>query len=187
LVSQILIETKKILLNSKPRKFFEFSFEIHSESEEVSIEKVVHLFETFKTIFYFKFFLARGSTFRIGQRLNDFEITWTNLNLFERCLTPSTGTVLCGPTCQRLPLLCFEAVQCAGVLPARARRLRAITDRRYSPVKPEAPPHPFPHCVAPSTRPDPLPLCLFPRHHRAPLKGCRTHHRLFSHALPFSL
>jgi hypothetical protein len=29
--------------------------EIHSESEEVSMEKVVHHFENFKTIFYFKF------------------------------------------------------------------------------------------------------------------------------------
>jgi hypothetical protein len=29
---------------------------IDSESEEVSMEKVVHLFESFKTIFYIKFF-----------------------------------------------------------------------------------------------------------------------------------
>jgi hypothetical protein len=30
--------------------------EIHSESEEASMENVVHLFESFKTIFYFKNF-----------------------------------------------------------------------------------------------------------------------------------
>jgi hypothetical protein len=30
--------------------------EIHSEYEEVSMEKVVHLFESFKNIFYFKKF-----------------------------------------------------------------------------------------------------------------------------------
>jgi hypothetical protein len=34
----------------------DFSFEIHFESEEVSMKKVAHLFEIFKTIFYFKFF-----------------------------------------------------------------------------------------------------------------------------------
>jgi hypothetical protein len=34
----------------------DFSFEIHFESKEVSMEKVVHLSESFKIIFYFKFF-----------------------------------------------------------------------------------------------------------------------------------
>jgi hypothetical protein len=51
----------------------EFSIEIHSESEEVSIEKVVHLFGCFKTIFYFKF-SGEGRPFWIGQSLKGFEI-----------------------------------------------------------------------------------------------------------------
>jgi hypothetical protein len=45
-----------ILLNSKPRSFSKFSFEIHSESEGVSMEKVVHLFVIFKPIFNLKNF-----------------------------------------------------------------------------------------------------------------------------------
>jgi hypothetical protein len=43
-------------LNSKPRKFSEFSFEIHSEYGEVPMKKVVPLFKSFTTIFYFKIF-----------------------------------------------------------------------------------------------------------------------------------
>jgi hypothetical protein len=41
----------------------EFSIEIHSESEEVSMEKVVHLFKSLKTIFYFKFFRLGKAVF----------------------------------------------------------------------------------------------------------------------------
>jgi hypothetical protein len=37
-------------------EFYEFSFEIHYESEEVPTEKDVPLFKSFTTIFYFKFF-----------------------------------------------------------------------------------------------------------------------------------
>jgi hypothetical protein len=43
-------------LNSKPRSFYDFSFEIHSKSEEVSMEKVVPFFKSFTTIFYFNIF-----------------------------------------------------------------------------------------------------------------------------------
>jgi hypothetical protein len=46
----------QILLDFKPRSFFEFSFKIHFKSEEVSIEKVVPLLKPFKTIFYLKQF-----------------------------------------------------------------------------------------------------------------------------------
>jgi hypothetical protein len=46
---------EEIILNSRPREFSEFSFKIPSESEEVSMGKVVHLFEIFPTIFYFQF------------------------------------------------------------------------------------------------------------------------------------
>jgi hypothetical protein len=38
--------------------------EIHSESEEVYMDKVVHLFEIFKTIFYFKFLELGKANFR---------------------------------------------------------------------------------------------------------------------------
>jgi hypothetical protein len=47
---------EEILLNPKPRKFSEFSFEIHYESGEVPMDEVVPLFKTFSTIFYFNFF-----------------------------------------------------------------------------------------------------------------------------------
>jgi hypothetical protein len=46
---------KEIILNSQPRNFFEFSFEIHLESKEIPREKVVPLIQTFKTVFYFRF------------------------------------------------------------------------------------------------------------------------------------
>jgi hypothetical protein len=43
------------------------------------MEKVVHLFEIFKIIFYF-IFLIRQSTFLIDQSLEMFEIVLNNLN-----------------------------------------------------------------------------------------------------------
>jgi hypothetical protein len=49
-------------MNSKPREFLEFLFQIPSESEEVCMEKVVHPFEIFKTIF-FKFLELRKVNF----------------------------------------------------------------------------------------------------------------------------
>jgi hypothetical protein len=47
---------EEILLNSKPRKFSKFSFEIHFESGEVPMEKIIPFFKPLTTIFYFKFF-----------------------------------------------------------------------------------------------------------------------------------
>jgi hypothetical protein len=47
----------------QPRNLSEFSFKILSESEEVSMEEVVHLFEIFKTIFYFQFLKLRKVAF----------------------------------------------------------------------------------------------------------------------------
>jgi hypothetical protein len=52
---------EEILLNSKPRRFSNFSFEIHSKSEEVSMEKVVHLFEIFTTICFPNFWSSGRS------------------------------------------------------------------------------------------------------------------------------
>jgi hypothetical protein len=52
---------EEIILNSI--EFSEFLFKIPSESEEVSIEKVVHIFEIFKTIFYFKILELRKVNF----------------------------------------------------------------------------------------------------------------------------
>jgi hypothetical protein len=46
----------QILSKFKPLGFSEFAFNIHFENEEVSMEKVVPLLKTFKTIFYFKIF-----------------------------------------------------------------------------------------------------------------------------------
>jgi hypothetical protein len=45
----------KYSLISTHRKFSEFLFQINSESEEISMEKVVHLSEIFETIFCFNF------------------------------------------------------------------------------------------------------------------------------------
>jgi hypothetical protein len=63
---------EEIILNSKPRDFPEFSFQIPSQSEEVSIEKVVNLFDTFKTIFYFKNFELGKVIFLGRQSLKQF-------------------------------------------------------------------------------------------------------------------
>jgi hypothetical protein len=46
---------EEIQLNSKPRNFFEFSFEIHFKSREFPMEKVVSFFKPFTTIFYLHF------------------------------------------------------------------------------------------------------------------------------------
>jgi hypothetical protein len=59
----------KYSLISTHRNFSEFLLQIHSESEEISMEKVVHLFEIFKTIFCFNFSKLKESTFLIDQSL----------------------------------------------------------------------------------------------------------------------
>jgi hypothetical protein len=43
----------------------DFSFEIHSESEEVYMERAIHIFESFKTIIYFKFLELRKGIFGV--------------------------------------------------------------------------------------------------------------------------
>jgi hypothetical protein len=45
----------------------DFSFEIHSESEEASMEKVVHLFEIFKTIILLKKFEIGKAIFEVNK------------------------------------------------------------------------------------------------------------------------
>jgi hypothetical protein len=66
----------------------DFSIEIHFESKEASIEKVVHLFEIFKTIFVFKIFKLRKAFALAVKNLNDsnqfefeFELNLTCLEL----------------------------------------------------------------------------------------------------------
>jgi hypothetical protein len=46
---------------------------MHSESEEVSIEKVVHLFKSFKTIFFFIFFELGQGIFGVVKVLSNLE------------------------------------------------------------------------------------------------------------------
>jgi hypothetical protein len=46
-----------------PRSFSEFSFKVQFEFEEVSMEKVIHLFKPLKIIFYFKIFEPRKVLF----------------------------------------------------------------------------------------------------------------------------
>jgi hypothetical protein len=50
------LKFQEVILNSKHRNFSEFSFEIHFESGEVPMEKVVPFFKPFTTVFYFKNF-----------------------------------------------------------------------------------------------------------------------------------
>jgi hypothetical protein len=77
----------------------DFSFEIHSEFEEASMEKVVHLFEIFKTIILLKKIRDREGHFLGGQNLNnlnqfefDFEL---NLTAARKC---SRGTPVSAPS-----------------------------------------------------------------------------------------
>jgi hypothetical protein len=60
--------------------FPKFLFKIISESEVVSMEKVVHLFEIFKTIFYLKILELMKDIFGPVQILKQFEL---GLNPFE--------------------------------------------------------------------------------------------------------
>jgi hypothetical protein len=55
---QVQSSQEEILLNSKPWKFSDFSFEMYFKSKEVPVEKVVHLFDIFTTIFFFQIFRA---------------------------------------------------------------------------------------------------------------------------------
>jgi hypothetical protein len=79
---------------------------IHSESEDVSMDKVVHLFESFKTKFYFKIFRLGKVVFalvKIWKVLKSFEFEiysnrttrhcagWARMSVPHRCaasLTP---------------------------------------------------------------------------------------------------
>jgi hypothetical protein len=58
---------EEILVNFKPRRFSNFSFEIHFESEEASMEKVAPHFKSFKFIFYFKFLELRKILLELKQ------------------------------------------------------------------------------------------------------------------------
>jgi hypothetical protein len=67
---------EETILNSPkfyPRELSDFSFEIHYESKEVSMERIVHLFERFKTIIYLKKW-SSGSAFLGGQSFKQFKI-----------------------------------------------------------------------------------------------------------------
>jgi hypothetical protein len=67
---------EEILLNFKPRRLSDYSFEIYFKSEEVSMDNVVPLIKPFKTIFYFKFSEPRGVLFELVK-------VWEDLNSFE--------------------------------------------------------------------------------------------------------
>jgi hypothetical protein len=66
----------EILIKLKSESFSYFSFKIHFESKEVSMEKVVPLFNPFKTIFYFNFYEQ-------GKVLFESIKVWRGLKLFE--------------------------------------------------------------------------------------------------------
>jgi hypothetical protein len=74
----------------------DFSFEIHFESEEVSMEKVVHLFEIFTTTF-FQIFESREGQFWTGQSLKEFE--FSNSNKIDRFGKIQTPALWPGPAC----------------------------------------------------------------------------------------
>jgi hypothetical protein len=71
---------EEILVNSKPRSFSDFSFEIYSKSEEVTMEKLVPFFKSFTRIFYFNFFALGKELFgsvqiQIGLKF-EFKFVW---------------------------------------------------------------------------------------------------------------
>jgi hypothetical protein len=90
--------------NSKPRSFFEFSFKIHFEVEEVG--ESCSLIKTFKTVFYFRF-LEHGRSCLDQKKLE--RVSNLNSILFEQLLTWLTGfkpgTVAAEPTCWRPTVL----------------------------------------------------------------------------------
>jgi hypothetical protein len=87
-------------LNFKCRSFSEFSFKIHFEFEEVSMEKAVPLFKPNKP-YFISVFLSKESPFWISQNLKEFKF---HLNLFEfEFFNPIiTAVRYCsmGPICQ---------------------------------------------------------------------------------------
>jgi hypothetical protein len=64
-IPSILEIFSQILLNFKCRSLSDFSFEIHFESEEVHMEKVVPSFKFLTTIFYFNLFELGKVLFRL--------------------------------------------------------------------------------------------------------------------------
>jgi hypothetical protein len=64
------------------------------------MEKVVHLHEIFKTIFYFKFFELGRVIFGLVKNSNEFKI-WNHFDQFD--LDSNRGTVAPGPTCRPPP------------------------------------------------------------------------------------
>jgi hypothetical protein len=84
-------------LNFKCRSFSEFSFKIHFEFEEVSMEKVVPFFKPNKP-YFISVFPSEESPFWISQNLKEFKF---HLNLFEfdffNPIVTASGTVAWGP------------------------------------------------------------------------------------------
>jgi hypothetical protein len=83
----------------------DFSFEIHFESKEASMDKVFHLFEIFKAIFYSKFLELRNVKFgsiKIWKNLNIFK----PFEIFETVQTaPPVTVALCPRVSEPSPLL----------------------------------------------------------------------------------
>jgi hypothetical protein len=73
---------EEILLNSKPRSFNDFLFEIHFKSREVPMETVVPFFKFFTTIFYFNFFEVGKALFGSNKVLNEFELNSKSFESF---------------------------------------------------------------------------------------------------------
>jgi hypothetical protein len=126
------------------------------------MEKVVHLFEIFKTIFLFNLFELRKAIFEAVENSNDlnqfgFEF---ELNLTRRHC--SRGSLVSA----RPPLL--GAVPCTRAPPARARRPRAGASHRPSRKAPLSPPIPlFDMDAAPDTpSPSPATRHADKRHHK---------------------
>jgi hypothetical protein len=75
-ITSILKDSNQILLNFKPRSFSEFSFKIHFEFEEVSMEKVAPSLQTLQVHILFENFQER----KVHILIESFQ---THLNYFE--------------------------------------------------------------------------------------------------------
>jgi hypothetical protein len=159
---------EEILVNSKPIRFSIFSFDIHYESEEVPMDKVVPFFKSITTIFYFK-------NFELGKVLFGSVKVWKDLNFilfhlnsnFELNSMPLPVTVAQGPLVSKPD-------------PPLFRRQRAHAARRPTLLMP-AGSGPLPLTTWPPSSASP-PCCYkrgCPHHRRSllfPFFSFRAHH-----------
>jgi hypothetical protein len=143
----------QILFAFKPRNFSEFLFKIPSEFEVVHIEKIVHVFEIFKTIFYFKIMeLERSFLNRSNfEKMNVFESFKSGNGLNH--LIPPPGTVTgphlatphlpyfgAGRTCMRCPPQPSPTAWCLppNRPPARHAAIKSTSHRHHPPFLPRS-------------------------------------------------